>query len=230
MAERILVVEDEEAYRETLRFLLEKDGFEVITASSGPEGVEKFARHAPQLVLLDLMLPRMSGIEVFNRIRKLADTPVIMVTAKGDEEHRVAGLELGADDYISKPFSARELVARVHAVLRRTSPWTFDEPEPAIESARGITLNPERLTMERGGVTEPMPPKEFALLLTLMQSKGRVLTRDTLIARVWGEDYVGDTKTLDVHIKRLRGKVEENPSNPVIIGTVRGLGYVFEVE
>lgn len=228
--DKILVVEDEEAYRETLRFLLEKEGFEVVTASTGTQGVELFTLERPDLVLLDLMLPRMSGIEVFNRIRHGSDTPVIMVTAKGDEEHRIAGLELGADDYVTKPFSARELMARVHAVLRRSGPYEFDEPESRIESARGITLNPERLTMERDGQTVALPPKEFALLLTLMQSRGRVLTRDTLISRVWGADYVGDTKTLDVHIKRIRARVEKDPANPVIIGTVRGLGYVFENE
>lgn len=230
MSERILVIEDEEAYRETLRFLLEKEGFVVETAANGSDGLAAATHWGPDLVLLDLMLPVMSGLEVFHRLRAKSNVPVIMVTAKAEEEHRVSGLEIGADDYVTKPFSARELLARIRAVLRRTSLDFDDDLDTQQLSARGITLNPERLTMERGGVATPLPPKEFALLYTLMQAQGRVLTRDTIISRVWGEDYYGDTKTLDVHIKRLRTKVEDDPSQPILIRTIRGLGYVFERE
>lgn len=227
---RILIVEDELAYRETLQYMLTSAGYEVVTAADGFEALDKFRRSTPDLVLLDLMLPRLSGIEVFNRIRAASSVPIIMVTAKSDEDERIAGLEIGADDYVTKPFSGRELLARISAVLRRSAPgFDLDDDEEHI-SARGITLNPERLTMEKDGRVISLPPKEFALLHELMASRGRVLTRDKIIARVWGSDYVGDTKTLDVHIKRLRSRVEDDPGDPKIIGTVRGVGYVFELE
>jgi two-component system response regulator RegX3 len=227
---RVLIVEDEQAYRETLQYMLTSAGYDVSTAADGFEALDKFRRNGADLVLLDLMLPRLSGIEVFNRIRAASSVPIIMVTAKSDEDERVAGLEIGADDYVTKPFSGRELLARIAAVLRRSSmEFDFDD-DTELLSERGITLNPERLTMEKDGHVVSLPPKEFALLHELMSARGRVLTRDKIIARVWGSDYVGDTKTLDVHIKRLRSRVEDDPSNPQIIGTVRGVGYVFEVK
>lgn len=231
MSQRVLVIEDEEAYRETLHYMLSKEGFEVALASNGPAGIDAFHDFKPDVILLDLMLPKMSGTEVLRRLRLSSEVPVIMVTAKDEQHHKIAGLELGADDYVTKPYSARELIARIRAVLRRTAepdPVQYlDEIEP-VEVAHGITLSPERLTMERGGVVTSLPPKEFALLLLLMQNRGRVLTRDTIISRVWGEDYVGDTKTLDVHMKRLRGRIERVPSDPKILITVRSVGYTME--
>ena len=234
MSHHVLVIEDEEAYRETLKFLLMNEGFTVDLASNGPAGIDRFRDCRPDVVLLDLMLPKMSGMEVFRRIRLDSDVPVIMVTAKDEQHHKIAGLELGADDYVTKPYSGRELIARIRAVLRRSAeppgdPFEFHDIEPA-ETAHGITLNPERLTMERDGQVTPLPPKEFALLLLLMQHRGRVLTRDSIIARVWGEDYVGDTKTLDVHIKRIRKRIETDPANPTLIATVRSVGYTMEAE
>lgn len=226
---RVLVVEDEVAYRETLKFMLTNAGYDVITAADGLEALERFTKTQPDIVLLDLMLPRLSGIEVFNRIRVASTVPIIMVTAKSDEDQRIAGLEIGADDYVTKPFSGRELVARVAAVLRRAT-GSLDFEDEQVITARGLTLNPERLTVERDGHVTALPPKEFQLLQELMLAKGRVLTRQAIITRVWGADYVGDTKTLDVHIKRLRSRIERDPSVPEIICTVRGVGYVFETE
>lgn len=231
MSTRILVVEDEPSYRETLRFLLEKEGFEVETASNGLAGVAAFTAHGADLVLLDLMLPRLSGAEVFQRLRMGSDVPVIFLTAKDEQHHKIAGLEAGADDYVTKPFSSRELLARIRAVLRRAEVRQRaheEEDDLDVEEARGIRLDPERLTMTRNGVATPLPPKEFALFITLMRSRGRVLTRGILIDRVWGSDFYGDTKTLDVHIKRLRSKIEATPGKPEIIMTVRGVGYTFE--
>lgn len=228
---RILLVDDEEAYRVSLRFLLEKEGFEVAVASNGLAALAEFASHKPDLVLLDLMLPRLSGVEVFRRIRATTDIPIIMVTAKDEQHHKVAGLELGADDYVTKPFASRELIARIRSVLRRAAgpDDAMDEDVPAVE-AWGIRLDPERLTMTKAGVVTPLPPKEFSLLLTLMRAQGRVLTRETLMDRVWGHDYGGDTKTLDVHVKRLRSRIEVVPSEPRILVTVRGVGYTVEPE
>lgn len=230
MRQRILVVEDEPAYREALKFLLEKEGFTVETASNGLAALAAFEARPPDLVLLDLMLPRLSGPEVFRRLRKVSQVPVIMVTAKDAPEQRATGLELGADDYVTKPFSGRELVARIRSVLRRSA-----APEPVadaaasrVEESRGIRLDPERLTMTMGGAVSSLPPKEFALLLELMRARGRVLTREVLIDRVWGADFMGDTKTLDVHVKRLRGRIEEAPGRPTKIVTLRGVGYTFE--
>ncbi|PKQ26910.1 MAG: DNA-binding response regulator [Actinobacteria bacterium HGW-Actinobacteria-4] len=232
MTHRVLVIEDEEAYRETLKYVLTNEGFDVQVAANGAAGVDAFRDFHPDVVLLDLMLPRMSGTEVLRRIRLGSDVPVIMVTAKDEQHHKIAGLELGADDYVTKPYAARELIARIRAVLRRsavTHEEALDEREP-VETAHGITLNPERLTMERDGKVVPLPPKEFALLLLLMQNRGRVLTRETIIARVWGEDYVGDTKTLDVHMKRLRSRIEDVPAEPRLLVTVRSVGYTMEDE
>lgn len=229
MSQRVLVIEDEEAYRETLDYLLRQEGFEVAVASNGLTGLETAKQFHPDVVLLDLMLPRLSGMEVMKRLREFSDVPVIMVTAKDEQHHKIAGLELGADDYVTKPYSVRELVARIRAVLRRTTA----EPEDLlldeqVEEAAGISLNPERLTMTRDGAVVSLPPKEFALLLLLMRNRGRVIPRETIIARVWGEDYYGDTKTLDVHIKRLRARIEQDPAQPRLITTVRGVGYSFD--
>ncbi len=230
MAEaRILVIEDEESYRDSLQVLLEREGFRVGLAATGPKGVEAFVRDGADLVLLDLMLPGLSGPEVFKAIRERSDVPVIMVTAKDDPVDRIIGLELGADDYVTKPYSGRELVARIRNVLRRIASGhreIVDEPERL--TVAGLTLDPERLQLTKDGETVSLPPKEFALLHLLAQNAGRVLPRQVIIDRVWGADYFGDTKTLDVHIKRIRSRVEDHPSDPVRVLTVRGVGYTFE--
>lgn len=226
---RILVIEDEESYRDTLQFLLEREGFSVTLAATGPAGVEAFVRDGADLILLDLMLPGLSGQEVFKAVRERSDVPVIMVTAKDDQVDRIIGLELGADDYVPKPYSGRELVARIRSVLRRYAAGQRDlVDEPERLTVAGMTLDPERLSLTRDGQTQALPPKEFALLHLLAQNAGRVLPRQVIIDRVWGADYFGDTKTLDVHIKRLRTRIEAEPSEPVLIQTVRGVGYTFE--
>jgi len=223
---RILVVEDEESFRDALSYMLRKEGFEVQSADTGPAALELFDRHGADLVLLDLMLPGLSGTEVCRTLRAKSSVPVIMLTAKDSEVDKVVGLELGADDYVTKPYSTRELVARIRAVLRR-----HGEPEDLIPST--IEAGPVRMDVDRhvvsvGGEQVPMPLKEFELLELLLRNAGRVLTRGQLIDRVWGSDYVGDTKTLDVHVKRLRSKIEPDPAAPKHIVTVRGLGYKFE--
>ncbi|MFW2512285.1 winged helix-turn-helix domain-containing protein [Demequina sp. SO4-13] len=226
---RVLVVEDEESYRDSLKYLLAREGFDVLLADTGPKGLETYLRDGADVILLDLMLPGMSGSDVFRNIRERSDVPIIMVTAKDDQVDRIIGLELGADDYVTKPYSGRELVARIRAVLRRQNAGMGgmgDEPERL--SVAGLTLDPERLTVTRDGQPQSLPPKEFALLHLLAQNAGRVLPRQVIIDRVWGADYFGDTKTLDVHIKRLRGRIEQDPSEPVLIQTVRGVGYTFE--
>lgn len=225
----ILVVEDEESYRDSLKYLLGREGFSVSTAETGTRGVELFERDGADLVLLDLMLPGMSGTDVFRTIRERSEVPIIMVTAKDDQVDKIIGLELGADDYVTKPYSGRELVARVRSVLRRAAAG-YDSlaDEPTRVTVAGMTIDPERLTMQRDGETTSLPPKEFGLLLLLAQNAGRVLPRQVIIDRVWGADYYGDTKTLDVHIKRLRARIEEDPHNPVLIQTVRGVGYTLE--
>ena len=223
---RILVVEDEESFRDALSYMLRREGFEVDLAESGPAALEAFDRNGADLVLLDLMLPGLGGTEVFRALRTRSAVPVIMLTAKDSEVDKVVGLELGADDYVTKPYSARELVARIRAVLRRRG-----EPEelvpPTIE-AGPVRMDVDRHVVSVGGETVGMPLKEFELLELLLRNAGRVLTRGQLIDRVWGSDYVGDTKTLDVHVKRLRAKVEPDPGAPRHIVTVRGLGYKFE--
>lgn len=229
-AERILVVEDEEGFVDALTVALTKEGFEVVVARDGAEALEMFAAEKPDLILLDLMLPRVSGVDVCREIRATSKVPIIMLTAKSDEIDIVVGLEVGADDYIAKPYRMRELIARMRAVLRR-----FDDhggPEADVEvasllSARDIAVDIDRHEVSVRGEVVSMPLKEFELLALLIENAGRVLPRDTLIDRVWGEDYVGDTKTLDVHIKRLRSKIEEEPSSPTRIVTIRGLGYKF---
>ncbi|GER22866.1 DNA-binding response regulator [Zafaria cholistanensis] len=223
---RILVVEDEESLSDPLSYLLEKEGFEVQVVDNGLDAVTEFDRAGADLVLLDLMLPGQPGTEVCRQLRQRSNVPVIMLTAKDSEIDKVVGLELGADDYVTKPYSSRELVARVRAVLRRQG-----EPEELV--AATIQAGPVRMDVERhvvsvGGEQVSLPLKEFELLEMLLRNSGRVLTRGQLIDRVWGSDYVGDTKTLDVHVKRLRSKIEPDPSAPVHLVTVRGLGYKFE--
>ncbi len=224
---RVLVVEDEESFSDALSYMLRKEGFEVAVASTGPEAIAEFDRSGADLVLLDLMLPGLPGTEVCRLLRQRSTVPVIMLTAKDTEVDKVVGLELGADDYVTKPFSSRELVARIRAVLRRAG----EGPEELITGT--VEAGPVRLDSERHVVTVngrevPMPLKEFDLLELLLRNSGRVLTRMQIIDRVWGSDYVGDTKTLDVHVKRLRSKIEADPANPTHLLTVRGLGYKFE--
>ena len=223
---RILVVEDEESFSDPLSYLLRREGYEVAVADDGPAALDEFDRNGADLVLLDLMLPGLPGTEVCRQLRTRSKVPVIMLTAKDGEIDKVVGLELGADDYVTKPYSSRELVARIRAVLRRGA-------EPELLSGATVEAGPVRMDVERHVVTVngqavPMPLKEFELLEMLLRNAGRVLTRMQLIDRVWGSDYVGDTKTLDVHVKRLRGKLEPDPASPRYLLTVRGLGYKFE--
>jgi two-component system, OmpR family, response regulator RegX3 len=223
---RIMVVEDEESFSEALSFMLRREGYEVEVAGDGNTAMDVFERHGADLILLDLMLPGLSGLEVCRQIRVKSQVPIIMLTAKDGEIDKVVGLEIGADDYVTKPFSSRELLARVRSVLRRNG-----EPEELM--AATVEAGPVRLDVDRHvvtvrGETVAMPLKEFDLLELLVRNSGRVLTRAQLIDRVWGADYVGDTKTLDVHVKRLRAKVELDPANPHHLVTVRGLGYKFE--
>jgi two-component system response regulator RegX3 len=223
---RILVVEDEESFRDALSYMLRKEGFEVHLADTGPAALEAFERHGADLVLLDLMLPGLSGTEVCRALRARSSVPVIMLTAKDSEVDKVVGLELGADDYVTKPYSTRELVARIRAVLRRHG--EPDELVPTTVEAGPVRMDVDRHVVSVGGQQVAMPLKEFELLELLLRNAGRVLTRGQLIDRVWGSDYVGDTKTLDVHVKRLRAKIEPDPSIPRHIVTVRGLGYKYE--
>ncbi len=225
---RVLVVEDEESFSEAIAFMLGKEGFEVTVAATGIAALEIFDQKGADLVLLDLMLPGMSGTEVCRNIRTKSNVPIIMVTAKADEVDKVVGLEIGADDYVTKPFSSRELVARIRAVLRRhTDVEDITIPSMILEVGP-VRMDIERHTVSVRGESVAMPLKEFDLLELLMRNTGRVLTRGQLIDRVWGSDYVGDTKTLDVHIKRIRSKIEAEPAEPVHLLTVRGLGYKFE--
>jgi two-component system response regulator RegX3 len=223
---RILLVEDEESYRDPLTYQLTREGYDVIAVGNGLDALEAFDADGADLVLLDLMLPGLSGTEVCRRLRSRSNVPVIMLTAKDSEIDKVVGLEIGADDYVTKPYSFRELLARVRAVLRRQQAPTVDD-----EAGEGVLeVGPVRLDVERHTVTiadraVPFPLKEFELLEFLMRNAGRVLTRGQLIDRVWGSNYVGDTKTLDVHVKRVRAKIEEDPAAPLLLLTVRGLGY-----
>ena len=223
---RILVVEDEESYSDPLSYLLRREGYEVAVAETGPAALAQFDKNGADLVLLDLMLPGLSGVDVCRQLRQRSTVPVIMLTAKDSEIDKVVGLEIGADDYVTKPYSSRELLARIKAVLRRLA-----EPEelvPATLEAGPVRMDVDRHTVSVGGRATSLPLKEFELLEMLLRNAGRVLTRMQLIDRVWGSDYVGDTKTLDVHVKRLRAKIEPDPANPRHIVTVRGLGYKFE--
>jgi len=226
---RVLIVEDEESFADPLAFLLRKEGFTTAVAITGQQALEEFDRNGADIVLLDLMLPGMSGTDVCRQLRTRSAVPVIMVTARDGEIDKVVGLELGADDYVTKPYSARELIARIRAVLRRGG----DDAEAALGGPAVLAAGPVRMDVERHTVTVageeiPLPLKEFDLLEYLLRNVGRVLTRGQLIDRVWGADYVGDTKTLDVHVKRLRAKIEPDPSAPQHLLTVRGLGYKYD--
>jgi two-component system, OmpR family, response regulator RegX3 len=224
---RVLVVEDEESFSDALSYMLRREGYEVEVAATGPDALTAFDRSGADMVLLDMMLPGLSGTEVCRSLRAKSQVPIIIVTARDAEVDKVVGLELGADDYVTKPFSSRELVARIRAVLRRGA-----EPDELMTST--VEAGPVRMDIERhvvsvDGTQIAIPLKEFDLLELLLRNAGRVLTRGQLIDRVWGADYVGDTKTLDVHVKRLRSKIEPDPANPKYLVTVRGLGYKFEV-
>lgn len=222
----ILVVEDEASLREPLEYLLQREGYEVVGVDNGPDAVAKAESVKPDLILLDVMLPGMSGTEVCREVRAQSRVPIIMLTAKDSEVDIVVGLELGADDYITKPYSSRELLARIRAVLRRRETDSVDSAH--VLEHHGVRLDSDRHQVTLHGEPVALPLKEFELLELLMVNAGRVLTRGQIIDRVWGSDYFGDTKTLDVHIKRLRSKIEKTPSEPELIVTVRGLGYRFE--
>ena len=223
---RVLVVEDEESFSDALSYMLRKEGFEVSVAPTGTSALTQFDRTGADIVLLDLMLPEMSGTEVCRQLRQRSAVPIIMVTARDSEIDKVVGLEIGADDYVTKPYSPRELVARIRAVLRRGG--ESEDLLPQILEAGPVRMDVERHVVTVGGGDISLPLKEFDLLELLMRNAGRVLTRVQLIDRVWGSDYVGDTKTLDVHVKRLRAKIEPDPANPKYLVNVRGLGYKLE--
>jgi two-component system, OmpR family, response regulator RegX3 len=222
---RVLVVEDEESYSDALSYVLRKEGFEVAVAETGPDALDEYDRAGADIVLLDLMLPGLSGTEVCRALRSRGNVPVIIVSAKDTEVDKVVALELGADDYVTKPYSPRELLARIKAVLRRGQDV---ELLPDTLEAGPVRMDVERHVVTVAGVETRLPLKEFELLEMLLRNTGRVLTRGQLIDRIWGADYVGDTKTLDVHVKRLRSKLEKDPSDPQHLVTVRGLGYKFE--
>lgn len=227
---QILLVEDEASLAEPLIFLLEKEGFSVIHAADGVSALTEFERNSIDIVLLDLMLPGMSGTDVCKRLRQVSSVPIIMVTARDAEIDKVVGLELGADDYVTKPYSSRELIARIRAVLRRGGEPEIEEDDgdSGVLEVGNVCLDVDRHTVTVAGQAVNMPLKEFDLLEYLMRNSGRVLTRGQIIDRIWGADYVGDTKTLDVHVKRLRSKIEQDPKHPQRLVTVRGLGYKFE--
>ena len=224
---KILIVEDESSFSEALSFLLGKEGYDVAVAATGTDAIKQFNENGADLILLDLMIPEISGVEVCKTIRTTSQVPIIMLTAKDSEIDKVVGLELGADDYVTKPYSSRELIARIKAVLRRGSSEDVT-PENGIHTVAGIRLDTGKHQVTVNGTLISLPLKEFELLEYLMRNSGRVLTRTQLIDRIWGGDYYGDTKTLDVQIKRLRSKIEADPANPVLIQTIRGLGYKLE--
>jgi two-component system response regulator RegX3 len=226
---KVLIVEDEISFSDALAYLLKKESYEVEVAVNGTQAIDSFNSFSPDLILLDLMIPEVSGTEVCRVIRSTSQVPIIMLTAKDSEIDKVVGLELGADDYVTKPYSSRELLARIKAVMRRNSSDNF-----AADEGHELSVGPIRMDLDKHQVTVnsiavTFPLKEFELLEYLMRNSGRVLTRSQLIDRVWGNDYFGDTKTLDVHIKRLRAKIEADPANPTIIHTIRGLGYKLEI-
>jgi two-component system, OmpR family, response regulator RegX3 len=226
---KVMVVDDEESLLEAIRYALSREGMEVVTASDGGQAVIDFERERPDLLVLDLMLPGLSGWDVCRRVRASSQVPILMLTARDNEVDRVVGLEMGADDYVTKPFSLRELVARVRALLRRAGQaQTQSAGNGSVIEAAGIRLDQERHEVTVRGEPVSLPLKEFELLEILMENRNRVLTRQTLIDRVWGFDYVGDTKTLDVHVKRLRARLEEDRHDPKLIVTVRGVGYRFD--
>ncbi|MHA6510376.1 response regulator [Tessaracoccus sp. Y1736] len=222
---RILIIEDEDSYRDATSFMLRKEGYDVITAADGAEGLAEYDRNGADLVLLDLMMPGIPGVEVCRQLRARGNVAIVMVTARDSEVDKVVGLELGADDYVTKPFSHRELVARIRAVLRRGQDQVL---LPEVVEVSGVRIDVERHQVNVDGVDVRFALREFELLELLLRNAGRVMTRGQLIDRIWGSDYVGDTKTLDVHIKRLRSKIERDPSNPERLVTVRGLGYKYD--
>ena len=231
----VLLVEDDDTLREALVYLLRREGHDVHAAADGQTALDEFARRAPDIILLDLMIPGIDGIEVCRRVREVSDVPIIMVTAKNTEADIVLGLELGADDYITKPFSTPELLARIRSAIRRGRATGAGAPGEAAESDEvlsipGIEMDVERHRVTVDGRQTPLPLKEFELLEVLLRNAGRVLTRRQLLNRVWGADYVGDTKTLDVHVRRLRAKIEPDPATPRRLVTVRGLGYRLEAD
>lgn len=226
---KILIVEDESSFSDALEFLLKKEGFDITVAINGQEAIDKFESEKPDLVLLDLMIPVISGTEVCRLIRAQSQTPIIMVTAKDSEVDKVVGLELGADDYVTKPYSSRELLARINAVLRRGGASDSSTLTGEILVLGLLEMDLAKHIFRKKGAPIALPLREFELLEFLMRNPGRVLTRNQIIDRVWGSDYFGDTKTLDVHIKRLRAKIEEDPADPQIIHTIRGLGYKLEI-
>jgi two-component system response regulator RegX3 len=223
---KILLVEDEESLADSVRYNLEREGFGVTVAEDGRRAIERFRKDRPHLVILDLMIPEMSGLDVCRLIRQESAVPIIMVTAKDSEADKVTGLELGADDYVTKPFSVRELTSRVRAHLRRAS-LSADAPDEDVLSCGPVVMDVARHEVQVNGDSVAFPPKEFELLETFLRRRGRLLTREYLIDEVWGHDYVGDTKTLDVHVKRIRRKIEADPHDPSLLVTVRGLGYKF---
>jgi len=225
---RVLVVEDEESFSDALSYMLRREGFDAVVAPTGPDALAEFDRGGADIVLLDLMLPGLPGTEVCRQLRARSGVPIIMLTAKDGEIDKVVGLELGADDYVTKPYSARELVARIRAVLRRRGESGETGSTEAVLEAGPVRMDVERHVVAMDGEPVALPLKEFDLLEFLLRNTGRVLTRAQLIDRVWGSDYVGDTKTLDVHVKRLRAKLEPDPANPKFLLTVRGLGYKFD--
>jgi two-component system response regulator RegX3 len=230
---RILVVEDEESYRDPLTYQLTREGFEVVATANGNDALDRYDDGGADLVLLDLMLPGLSGTEVCRELRQRGDVPIIMLTAKDSEIDKVVGLELGADDYVTKPYSFRELLARMRAVMRRRGATaehngtSADDNGDSVLEVGAVRMDVERHTVAVNGQAVSLPLKEFDLLELLLRNAGRVLTRGQLIDRVWGADYVGDTKTLDVHVKRIRSKIEPDPGTPALLLTVRGLGYKF---
>jgi two-component system response regulator RegX3 len=225
---KILIVEDESSFSEALEFLLKKEGFDVEVAENGRIAIEKFEANPADLILLDLMIPEVSGTEVCRIIRTSSQVPIIMLTAKDSEIDKVVGLELGADDYVTKPYSSRELLARIKAVMRRQLGEEHSQETGAMLACGPIQMNVEKHEVKVSGEKISLPLREFELLEFLIRNSGRVLTRHQLIDRVWGGDYFGDTKTLDVHIKRLRSKIEIDPANPILLQTIRGLGYKLE--
>lgn len=222
---RVLIVEDEESFADALSYLLAREGFDVLVAASGPAALEQFAAAGADLVLVDLMLPGMSGLDLCRKLRQDSDVAIIILTAKDSEVDKVVGLEIGADDYVTKPYAARELIARVHAVLRRRTTAAAEESRDHVLALGRVAMNVDRHVVTVDGQDIDLPRKEFELLEMLLRNPGRVLTRQLLIDRVWGSDYVGDTKTLDVHVKRLRSKIETDPARPQMLLTVRGWGY-----
>lgn len=222
---RMLLIEDEESFGEALQYQLEREGYDVERVMDGIEGLERFKSAGADLVVLDLMLPGMSGEDICKEIRRRSNVPIVMLTAKDDELDKVLGLELGADDYVTKPFSTRELAARIKAVLRRSGSDSMSAD--GVLEAGGIRLDPDRFEVTVRGEPVHLPRKEFELLELLLENAGRVLSRETLLDRIWGPDYFGDSRTLDVHVKRLRSKCEEEPHNPKHLITIRGLGYKF---